>query len=255
MENYHKALKGLADDPSATYVCTNCGAGYTRMAAAGKCIDCGGALLDRSSIRIPAESPGPRNGIFDDMKDKVKSVQEARYADKEYKRASVREEGILMQLKSSEGIVNLYEDRIEITNRIKSKYRVIPYGQIHALNFDKTPLASRLGTAMLTGGFNLAVPTKKTLIINAGRESVGLEFRVESVVDIRAAIAFINERIRQTTNGTPAATTVNTTVNVASPNGGQSIADELTKLAQLRADGVISESEFDAQKQRLLSGK
>jgi hypothetical protein len=36
--------------------------------------------------------------------------------------------------------------------------------------------------------------------------------------------------------------------------GGTSVADELSKLAALRSQGVLTEDEFAAQKQRLLSG-
>lgn len=40
---------------------------------------------------------------------------------------------------------------------------------------------------------------------------------------------------------------------VRSVNGGSGAADELTKLADLRANGVITDAEFEAQKARILA--
>jgi TM2 domain-containing membrane protein YozV len=47
----------------------------------------------------------------------------------------------------------------------------------------------------------------------------------------------------------------NIVVSVSNPNQGASvsIADELRKLNELRLSGIISDEEFDAQKQKLLS--
>jgi len=197
-------------------------------------------------------------GMLDNMKgaakkgmDKAKSVSSARFEEQEEKRAALREQGVLMQLKSLEGTVRLYEDRIEITNLLNSKHRVIPYSQVHAVNLDKASDYTKVTAAVATGGLSLIATNKKRLIINAGMETVGLEFRVESLDRIRAAMALINERIRQGNQGAQPTITVN---NVAPATVGVSIADELTKLAKLKADGVISESEFEAQKQRLLVG-
>jgi hypothetical protein len=197
-------------------------------------------------------------GMFDNIKgaakkgtEKAKSVSSARFEEQEEKRAALREQGVLLQLKSLEGTVELYDDRVEITNLLKSKHRVIPYSQIHAVNLEKTSDFTKVTAAVTTLGASLVATNKKRLVINAGLETVGLEFRVESVDRIRAAMAIINERIRQGSQGGQPTITVN---NVAPSTLGQSIADELTKLAKLKADGVLSESEFEAQKQRLLIG-
>lgn len=39
---------------------------------------------------------------------------------------------------------------------------------------------------------------------------------------------------------------------VAAPAAAGSVADELAKLAKLKADGVLTEAEFEAQKKKLL---
>ena len=39
---------------------------------------------------------------------------------------------------------------------------------------------------------------------------------------------------------------------VVAPTSSRSVADELTKLAKLKADGILTEEEFQAQKSKLL---
>jgi Short C-terminal domain len=42
-------------------------------------------------------------------------------------------------------------------------------------------------------------------------------------------------------------------IQSVAPNGARSTADELSKLADLRTSGVITDQEFEAQKARLLT--
>jgi len=154
--------------------------------------------------------------------------------------------GALMQLNSLEGSFTIYEDRLEIVNFLGSKHRVMPYTQIHAVNFDKTSDLAKGGAALLTAGASLLVTNKKRIIINVGVESVAIEFRAESNKRIEQAITLINERIG-------AKSQASVTVNMPQGSGAnQSVADELTKLAKLKADGVLTQAEFETEKKQLL---
>jgi hypothetical protein len=73
-----------------------------------------------------------------------------------------------------------------------------------------------------------------------------LTFRAEPLAKVKRAIAIINERIQQGSRP-------NVTVNLPNDAGRRgSAADEFTKLAKLRRDGIITQAEFDAAKKKLL---
>ena len=180
--------------------------------------------------------------------DAAKSAQEAMQERAQGKADDLKAAGVLMQLKSLEGNVTLYEDRIEIKNLLGSKNRVIPYSQIHAVNMDKVSDLAKGAAAVMTFGMSLAATNKKTLTINAGLETVGLEFRVESLSRIKEAMSLINERIGARSQS-------NVTVHVAAPTAAPaavSVSDQLTELAQLRDVGVITQDDFDKKKNQLL---
>jgi len=189
-------------------------------------------------------------GIFDPLKKAAHAYEQ--YNDKTQAWAAKQQNkqalkiGALMQLKSLEGSFTIYEDRLEIVNFLGSKHRVMPYTQIHAVNFDKTSDLAKGSAALLTAGASLLVTNKKRIIINVGVESAAIEFRAESNKRIEQAITLINERIGVKSQA-------NVTVNMPQgAGGGQSVADELTKLANLKADGILTQAEFDAEKKQLL---
>lgn len=193
-------------------------------------------------------------GFLDKMKDAAeksmdaaKKVQATRQDNLEKKRSDDREMGILLQLKSAEGLVTLFDDRLEIKNLLGSKNRTIPYSQIHAVNLDKTSGLAKGAAAMATFGASLLATNKKRLVINAGVETVSMDFRVESIDKIKKAMSIINEGIRGNSQA-------NITVNVPSAGATSSVsnADEITKLAKLHKDGVLTDAEFDAKKKQLL---
>jgi hypothetical protein len=181
----------------------------------------------------------------------LEAAKDAQAAHQDHQQAKADEltaRGVLIQLKSLEGNVTLFEDRIEIANLLGSKHRVIPYSQIHAVNLDKVSSLAKGAAAFVTAGASLAVTNKKRLTINAGIETVGLEFRVESLDRIKQAMAIINERIGNRSQS-------NVTVNVTAPEArpaGPDFADDLIKLAQLRDSGVITQEDFDKKKAQIL---
>lgn len=194
--------------------------------------------------------------VQDSAKDAAKQLQAERQ-DRSWEKADkLRAQGIIMELNSLEGKVRLYEDRVEIQNLLGSKHRTIPYSQIHAVNLDKTSSLAKGTAAALTVGMSMAFTNKKRLLINAGTETVGLEFRTESLARIRQAIDIMNERI----HGGYDYHREGVTVNLQGPTGAaasasdstSSASDELRKLASLRDDGIISENEFEQKKKQIL---
>jgi hypothetical protein len=99
--------------------------------------------------------------------------------------------------------------------------------------------------ALMTGGMSLAATNKKTLVITTGAATLRLEFRAEPTSKVKEAFDIINQRIN-------AMSQPNITVNVPSAGQPASMADELTKLADLTEKGILTQEEFDAKKKQLL---
>jgi hypothetical protein len=193
-------------------------------------------------------------GLFDNLKDAAKkgvgAAQQAQTSHQQHqtdKQADLKAKGIIMQLKSADKRITLYNDRVEFKNLLGSKQETLPYGQIRAVALDKHSGLAKGTAALMTGGMSLAATNKKTLIITTGAATMRLEFRAEPLSKIKEAFDIINQRVNASGQS-------NITVNVPSAPTGQanSIADELTKLADLKEKGILTQEEFDTKKKQLL---
>lgn len=192
-------------------------------------------------------------GFLDGMKDaakkgldSAKKVQEEHHQKQAAKSDEQRAKGILMQLKSAEGMVTLFEDKVEIKNLLGSKVRDVPYSQITAVYMDKTSGLAKGTAAVMTAGMSLAVTNKKKLIISTGIDKFKLDFRRESPSRIKEATELINSKI---IDNSKQAVTVNVQGAAAAP---VSASDELLKLAELKEKGILTEEEFAAKKKQIL---
>ena len=94
------------------------------------------------------------------------------------------------------------------------------------------------------------------LTIEKGVFSSTLKIRAEGFAgDISAInkdkadriLSYIKERMDQTTTSA-----VHSTTDTTTPNPQLSAADELTKIARLKEQGILSEAEFNQMKQEIL---
>ena len=154
--------------------------------------------------------------------------------------------GVLLKLTSIDKRLLLFHDHLELRNLTGSKSESIPYSQIRSVGVKKHSALGKGTAAVMTAGMSLAVTNKKILLIETGPTNLELEFRMESPSTIDQAIEIIKAGMAQASNP-------NVTVTVAGSDGTASKADELKKLAQLRADGILTEDEFQAEKVKLLS--
>lgn len=192
-------------------------------------------------------------GLFDGMKDAAKKgmdgakkLQDDRQQKQADKSADQQARGINLQLKSMDGVVSFFDDRIEIKSLLGGKVRDVPYGQIEAVYIDKTSGLAKGAAATMTLGASLAVTNKKTLILSTGSEKFKLDFRRESGASINKARDFVAAKISAKNNP-------NITVNVQSPTSqGSSSTDEIIQLAELKEKGIITEEEFAAKKKQIL---
>jgi hypothetical protein len=191
-------------------------------------------------------------GFFDNIKDAAKKgvdvAQQAQASHQQHqtdKQADLQAKGILLQLKSVDKRVTLYNDRVEFNNLLGSKQETLPYGQIRAVALDKHSGLAKSTAAVFTGGMSLVATNKKTLVITTGAATLRLKFRAEPTSKVKEAFDIINQRIN-------AMSQPNITVNVPSAGQPSSMADELTKLADLKEKGILTQEEFDAKKQQLL---
>jgi hypothetical protein len=139
----------------------------------------------------------------------------------------------------------------------------IPYAEIHAVEVDGTATTRNAG--IRGGGFGVAGATEGILaatVINTltSRTIISTILRIASnsaeyvfvsdSIEAKALHMFLTPvypRVRQAKAPTPPPTITQ------APPGASSLADELSKLAKLRDDGILSDSEFAAAKARLLS--
>jgi hypothetical protein len=138
--------------------------------------------------------------------------------------------------------VHIYPDRIEWR---RSGYK--PAGGVTA--------------AVLTGGLSLALPGRKDsnmipmrMIQGVTTHRNGLSWTVVKVATAGDITEFkVNSRQAEDIKATllHLMQASNATLTVA-PTAPASVADELRKLAELRAEGLLSDNEFAAQRARLL---
>jgi len=176
----------------------------------------------------------------------AKAVQDKADQFQEQKQQALEQQGILHKLKSLEGSVTLFNDRLEMKSLTGTKNHTIPYNKITSVHMKKTGALKKSAAATMTAGLSLAA-TKKTLVINAGGLPLEIDFRTEKLSSINKAIAVITERSNSSTNMNNFPTQ-QTVVNSAP----LSDADELKKLADLRDSGILTEEEFLAKKNQIL---
>jgi hypothetical protein len=99
------------------------------------------------------------------------------------------------------------------------------------------------------------------LTIEKGVFSSTLKIRAEGFAgDISAInkdkadriLSYIKERMDQTTTSAVQSSTNDTTTTTTSNPQSSSAADELTKIARLKEQGILSEAEFNQMKQEIL---
>lgn len=139
----------------------------------------------------------------------------------------------------------------------------IPYAHVQAL--EATGTTTRRSAGLIGGGFSLTGAAEGMLaatVINSltTRRRINTILRIATIsaeylfvsdsIDsdrLRMFLIPIQPRIRAAQATAPS-------LVMSPPPASSSVADELTKLARLRDEGVLSEAEFTAAKTRLLAG-
>jgi putative oligomerization/nucleic acid binding protein len=150
-------------------------------------------------------------------------------------------EGAHFELSSLDMLVGFYEDRLEYHRRLGSKHGVIPYRDIRAARLvKKVPLSVSIGNE--TFGASRSFSKKLILHVVTLRRPLVFDFRTEPLEDVQRALELVTDQLNQSRDRDASSTPV-----------GRSRADELAKLAELRASGVLSDDEFEREKSRLLN--
>ncbi len=154
--------------------------------------------------------------------------------------------------------VEIYPDRIEWGRSGKVSLTRMTAGVA-------TMGASLAKTGLRKGGGSEMIPIKSLSSVTAGKDGLRfykvtlittgntIDFRVDkkTAEDVKSLVTQLILGTHPTQQTAPAEQP--SSAPTPPPPSG-SMADELTKLAQLRDSGVLSPEEFDAQKARLLGG-
>lgn len=147
-------------------------------------------------------------------------------------------------MKGVMGVLEVYEDKVTITPKGVTGFlakglkgtKTIPLFSISAIQFKKSGITSGYLQFTVPGGNEskaglTAAPYDENSFIFRGKNEKALEIK-----------EYIEERIQQLRN--PRVT-----------SSGPSLSDELQKLADLKAQGILSEEEFQTAKRRLIEGE
>lgn len=167
--------------------------------------------------------------------------------------ASRNDYSLPLVLQTVDKKLTFYEDRVEMKSLFGSERKTLPYLQIREVRMERQSLAKKATIATMTVGLSLGAPQtySKTLVITTGAGLIKLKFMVEPLGKIQAAYELLNAAVA-------GGGKTNVTVNVAqaapqaATPGTASTADELTKLADLRDRGILTDEEFDAKKRQML---
>lgn len=151
---------------------------------------------------------------------------------------------IVYTMKGVMGVLEVYEDKVTITPKGVTGFltkglkgtKTIPLFSISAIQFKKSGITNGYLQFTVPGGNESkaglrAAAYDENSFIFRGKNEKALEIK-----------EYIEERIQQLRN--PQVT-----------SSGPSLSDELQKLADLKAQGILSEEEFQTAKRRLIEGE
>jgi len=170
-----------------------------------------------------------------------KAQREAKAAEEKTKR-----ESLILQLMSVKGYLRLYPDFIEwkLGIGVADDVQRILYSEVSSVSMGGSIAPPGGVTAtLLSGGMNVVMaPKKKTITLNVVGAAHTFEFNVETTEKVREAVDLITRKSFEAKKGATQALTAD----------APSAADEITKLAALHRDSVLTDEEFTRAKAKLL---
>ncbi len=103
-----------------------------------------------------------------------------------------------LQLKHANGIITLFDDRIEIKNLLGNKVSDVFYSKIEEVDLERTSSIAKDVAVAVTQGADQAAADSKRLIIRTAVEEYNLDFRKESTNHIKQAKDLISSKINST---------------------------------------------------------
>jgi hypothetical protein len=152
----------------------------------------------------------------------------------------------VIELSSVDQTVAFFDDRLEFGRRLGSKHGTIYYMVVGAARLVERPLDSMSGPVTSTFESSCDLTKKMELTIEARRRTVVFDFRTEPIETVQGALALVKRGMSRLQ--TPGADVQRTLAG----HRGISRADELLKLANLKSAGILTEEEFEREKNRLL---
>lgn len=187
---------------------------------------------------------------YESHKEKVAATKEAR--GNTLKAVSLDYMGGYNDYKKAKGILTFYEKQTEFSSPLSTKF-IISNKQVSNIVIEGKDDVSRRVTVtrlLAVGIFAFALKKKKkekeaylTVELSDGQEVI---FFVDnnSPMELKTKLAKVISSVKQSG--------VASTHNQIAQNQQSSVADELTKLAKLKEQGVITQDEFDKKKTELL---
>ena len=153
----------------------------------------------------------------------------------------------LLELASVDKIVAFFEDRLEARTRLGDAHQLVPYETVRAVSLRKKRVTSISVGERAVFESSSGLEKKMVLVVESLLKPLVFDFRSEPIERVQEAVDLVQREVRRR----PSESDDDDAPSFLSLLQ-QSRADELAKLAALRDAGILTETEFQTEKARIL---